>query len=239
MKHALSQDYDLITKPNYDGVEKEYWSNQPSVWIGDEVIFGWYFNDDNRDNKFVSSKYEVIGFEEYKVIISDELVIEKRRVRKDSDTTIILELGDTIYLETYQNEKGVFKETYQLTDLSFNYSTKEHHTDKLSKEDLKTIPLINQLKVTFHCPHIMLLQYMIKNIIVLKPSKRVEKKYFSKWRFYTHLILCSGISVDNKNRFILPTPGNLDKYILSFQQRETNPITRSQYFAEINNSIQK
>jgi len=229
-EYHYDQDCDLIT--NYEKPKEKCWSNSPSVWIGDEVLLLWYFGDNKKP--YVWSFYEVLGFDEYKVIKSDELVIERRRVRKNHDTTKVLEIGDTIYRES-ANNKGVWKHTYKLSDLSFNSSTQVKHTGNLTKEDLKIITFGNQEQI----PHIILLQTMIKNIIVLRSKRGVHTKYLSKWRFYTHLRSCRGFSIDNEKKDNPSTKFELDDYILSFHHREMNPVTKSQYFSEIQNSILK
>lgn len=235
-EYHYHQDYDLITR--YEkGVEK-CWSNYPSVWIGDEVELLWYYDTKNFKKNLVHSEYKVIGFDEYKIIESDELVIERRKVRKNYDTTKLLEIGDTIYLELVtSNNMGVVKRTLSILDLSFDYSNKLKHTGELSKEDLKIITFKDQNHLQSDYPHIILLKQMIKNIIVLKSIKSVDEKYISKWRFYTHLSLCRHIPIDIEKKDIYSTVMKLDKYILSFNQREMNLITKSQYFSEINNSI--
>lgn len=237
-EYHYHQDYDLITK--YEKGIGKCWSNFPSVWIGDEVKMLWYF-DKNIYKKHFHTDYKVIGFDEYKIIKSDELVIERRVVRKNYDTTEVLEIGDTIYFELVKRKNdGVVKETLSLTDLSFNYSTKFNQNSGLSKENLKIITFKNQdHSIISYYPHIMLLEQMIKNIIVLKRIVGVRTKCISKWRFYTHLELCRNIPIDIEKKDIYLKLMKLDKYILSFQQREINPITKSQYFSEIQNSILK
>ena len=234
-EYHYHQDYDLITR--YEKGVGKCWSNYPSVWIGDEVKMLWYFDKNIYKNHF-HTDYKIIGFDEYKIIKSDKLIIERRVVRKNHDTTKVLEIGDTIYLELITTKyKSVIKETLSLTDLSFNYSTKLNYNSELSKEDLRIITFRNQDHSISYYPHIVLLEQMIKNVIVLKRIGGVGTKYISKWRFYTHLELCRQIPIDIEKKDIYLKLMKLDKYKLSFQQREMNPVTKSQYFSEIQNSI--